>query len=92
VLYSITTSTDAERESPRSDRVERRRNLCGERWVPLRHIEDQRADMQIRMLRECGGSEACPLKHRALRRTAPHQVIPDPEAIYRPGGQERSSS
>ena len=60
--------------------------------MPLRHIEHQRADMQIRILRECGGSEGCPLKHWALRRATPHQVIPDPEAIYRPGGQERSSA
>jgi hypothetical protein len=60
--------------------------------MSLCHIKHQRADMQIRILCECGGSEACSLKHWALGRTAPHQVIPDPEAIYRRGGQERSSS
>jgi hypothetical protein len=45
VLRSITPSTDAERESPRSNCVECRRNLCGERWMPLRDIKHQRADM-----------------------------------------------
>jgi hypothetical protein len=54
VLGSIAASADAEGESPRSDRVERRRNLCGERRVPLRDIEHQCADMQIRSERECG--------------------------------------
>jgi hypothetical protein len=49
VLGSITASANAERESPRSDRIERRRNLCGERWMPLRHIKHERANVQIRI-------------------------------------------
>jgi hypothetical protein len=92
VLCSITASANAERESPRSDRVERRRNLRGERWMPLRNVEHQRADMQIRAQCQCGGGEACCLKHRSIWRTTPHQVIPDPEPINRCCRQERSGA
>jgi hypothetical protein len=92
MLCSITASTDAERESPRSNCVERRRNLCGERWMPLRHIEHKRADAQIRAECECSGGQRGRLEHGTLRRTAPHQVIPDPEAINRRCCKPRSGA
>ena len=57
VLGSIAASADPKGESPRSDRVERRRNLCGERRMSLCDIEHQGADMQIRTERECGGGQ-----------------------------------
>jgi hypothetical protein len=60
--------------------------------MPLRHINHQRANVQIRILRKCCCGQRCCLKHWAIRRTAPHQVIPDPEAIDRRCGQERSGA
>jgi hypothetical protein len=52
VLGSITASANTERESAGSNRIECRRDLCGEGWVPLRHIEHERANVQIRIQRE----------------------------------------
>jgi hypothetical protein len=60
--------------------------------MPLCNVEHQRADMQIRVQRECGGDQRGRLKHWAIWRATPHQVIPDPEAINRRCGQERSGA
>ena len=60
--------------------------------MPLRHVEHQRADAQIRVQHQCGGGEACRLKNRAIWGTTPHQVIPDPEPINRRCSQERSGA
>ena len=60
--------------------------------MPLRHIEHQRADAQIRAQRQCGGGQRGRLKHGALWCATAHEVIPDPEAINGRCGQERSGA
>ena len=89
---SIAARTDTKCESPRSECVEGRRNLCGERWMPLRDIEHQRADAQVRTERQCGGGQRGRLKHGTLWRATAHEVIPDPEAINRRCGEECSGA
>jgi hypothetical protein len=57
VLGSIAARADAKGESSRGDRIERCRDLCRECGMPLRDIEHQRADMQIRTERQCSGGQ-----------------------------------
>ena len=78
VFRRVTTRANAQRKTTGRDRVEGCRNLCHERWMSLRHIEDEGANLQRWMLCQGGCRQRGCLEHRALWCATPHEVIPDP--------------